>query len=108
MKENGLTRVVTLTGNLALMPSDTLRVRDRVAHTIVGLAPVLHTILKDGEEHIRLLGESEPLDWTCVRAPQITANGSKGYRLGLRPVPWAPISRTAVAHCLVDLAEGTG
>lgn len=106
MRKYGLTRIVTLTGNLALTPSDATRMRDGAVRSISKI-PVLGGILRDGQAHLELLGESD-LDWTCVRAPQIIEHGGEDYTLGLGPVSWRPIARVAVANCLVNLAEGPG
>jgi putative NADH-flavin reductase len=100
MEEQGIRRIITLTGGAALWDGDKPNIFERLNHSLLRLlAP---KILNDGEEHLRLLAASK-LDWTCVRSPVMTRGLRAEYRL--RPKlasPFATIPRAAVAHCLVD------
>jgi putative NADH-flavin reductase len=103
MKTLKIRRIVTVTGAGALLASDHPNIFDRLQHFVIKLAAP--KILFDGEEHMRLLSESD-LAWTVVRSPVMNTKGSTGYQLGLKyPLPWQTINRAAVARCLLDLAE---
>lgn len=102
MERAGVRRLVTVTGAGAQWSGDRPGLVERAGHCLLGLAAA--KILRDGEEHLRLLAASS-LDWTAVRSPVMRSAGPTGYRLTRRP-PWplATIPRAAVARCLVDLA----
>lgn len=103
MERAEIKRLVTLTGAGSFWQEDQPNYIDRLSHALLGLtAP---KILRDGEEHLRLLDDSK-LDYTCVRSPVMRATGSTNYRLNLRsPVAWATIPRPAVVKCLIDQLE---
>lgn len=103
MEASGPKRIVTVTGAGALLPTDRPNVFDRLQHTLIAL--IQPKILRDGEEHMRLLAASS-LDWTAVRSPIMNNHGSTDYTLRAAfPMPWQTINRGAVAKALVDLAE---
>jgi putative NADH-flavin reductase len=102
MHAEGISRIATLTGNLALRPSDIVGAKDGLAHRLASIP--FSKILEDAEAHMRLLEESG-LEWTTIRASRITANGNNTYELVLSPISWAFVPRAAVANCLVDLVE---
>lgn len=105
METAGQRRLVTLTGNGVVWSEDRLRLQDKAARGLMGL--VAPKILADGDDHLRRLAASQ-LDWTCVRSPAMRDAGAAEYELTMDPLPLtAWISREAVAHCLVDLAEGS-
>jgi putative NADH-flavin reductase len=94
-------RIISLTGAEAEASADGRSLIHRVAKISLGL--VGGKVLKDGEEHIRLLEQSD-LDWTVVRSPIMNERGPARYRLSdERPSPWQTINRHAVALSLVDL-----
>ena len=100
MKQQGIGRIVTLTGAGALLAGDKPGILDKLNHALLRL--IAPKILQDGEEHLRSLAESG-LDWTCVRSPVMTKSARKTYRLDTKLLlPWASIPRPAVAACLVD------
>jgi len=105
MKEQGLRRIITLTGAGALWSGDRPSAMDKRMHRLLGLAAP--QILRDGERHLRLLAASD-LEWTCIRSPIMTRRASTHYRLTntLAPV-WALIPRAAVTQCLLDQADNT-
>ncbi|HTB48568.1 MAG TPA: NAD(P)H-binding protein [Verrucomicrobiae bacterium] len=103
MEEQGIRRIITVTGTGALWSGDKPSALDKLNHSLLKL--VAPKVLLDGEEHIRLLAASK-LDWTCVRSPVMTRDTSTKYRLRLKlPGPLATIPRSAVAQCLVDRLE---
>lgn len=103
MQSAGVRRIVSLTGADASAPGDHNNVLRRINHWV--LSKIAPKILKDGEDHIRLLSGSS-LDWTVVRSPVMNNRGSASFYLGnKRPMPWQTINRDAVAAAIY--AAGT-
>jgi uncharacterized protein YbjT (DUF2867 family) len=95
--------LVTVTGPAAFWSKDKPSLLQRLAR--VGLLLIAPKILRDSEEHLRLL-EASQLDWTCLRSPVMLRHGKPDHILKLQlPHPLATIPRAAVAWALVDLAE---
>lgn len=102
MQSAGVRRIVSLTGADANAPGDQNNLLRRINHWV--LSKLASKILKDGEDHIRLLSESN-LDWTVVRSPVMNNRGSANYYLGdRRPMPWQTINRGAVAAAVYAAA----
>jgi putative NADH-flavin reductase len=102
-EKHGIKRVISLTGSAACTPGDSLGIIDKLNRSMLSL--IAPKILKDGEEHIRLLAEST-LDWTVIRSPVMTNNDDADYRLDMNaPSPIATIPRAAVVAALVDSLE---
>lgn len=103
MQASGIRRIVSLTGADARDEYDKPDLIHRCAH--LALRVIAPRILKDGEEHIRLLRQSDT-DWTVVRSPVMNNFGKDTYRfsLGLAPV-WTTINRAGVAKAMVNLVE---
>jgi putative NADH-flavin reductase len=103
MAEQKISRIVTVTGPAAFWSKDKPSLLQRLAR--VGLLLIAPKILRDSEEHLRLL-EASQLDWTCLRSPVMLRHGKPDHILKLQlPHPLATIPRAAVAWALVDLAE---
>jgi putative NADH-flavin reductase len=98
---HGIRRLVTVTGNIACAPEEDHAAGMRVSHGLMGL--FAHRILKDADDHLARLYASD-LDWTVVRSPVMTSSDGTSYVLN-RKVFALSVSRHAVAHALVDLAE---
>lgn len=100
MQANGIRRIVSLTGSGAFAAGDDISSLDSATHTLMDLAA--GKVLRDGEQHIRLL-QASGLDWTVLRSPVMTNGSVTAYRLQPgRPLPWATISRYTVAHAMAD------
>ena len=81
MEAQGLRRIVSLSGGgLPYPDKDQPKLPDRVIRLLLRvLSP---TVIKDAEEHLRVLEESG-LDWTVVRGPVLTDAPLSGrYRVG--------------------------
>lgn len=103
MQAGSITRLISVTGAEAEAAGDHKGVIHRISKVALGL--IGGKILKDGEAHIRLLGQSD-LDWTVVRSPIMNERGAANYQLvDKRPLPSATINRHAVARCLVELLD---
>lgn len=100
MQKHGISRVISLTGAEARAQGDKLGIVHRIAHPVLSI--VAGKILRDGEEHIRLL-EKSGLDWTVIRSPIMKPKKGSVYSLSDdRPYPWASISRDAVVQAMVN------
>ncbi len=102
MEAAAITRIVSLTGNVAKAPAEVLAVPARLARSF--LDSVAPKILKDGEKHLALLSAST-LDWTVVRASVMINAPHTSYRLTATPRLISIVPRAAVAAAMVDLAE---
>lgn len=101
MRNAKITRVVSVTGAGSYTSHPNPSLFDSLQHTVLNF--VAPKVLRDSEEHIRLLAESG-LDCTVVRSPIMTDSGPVGYLLAQQPpMPWQTIHRQAVANCLVNL-----
>jgi putative NADH-flavin reductase len=97
-------RIVSLTGADARAAGDKMGIIHWLTHLSIGI--VAPKILRDGEQHIALLEQSQ-LDWTVIRSPIMSSADSVGYGvLSLhRPLPWQRISRQYVAETMVQAIE---
>ena len=104
MKQQGIQRIVSLTGAEAHASSDKITLANRISHTLFSL--FAGKILADGENHLQQL-EQSGLGWTVVRSPAMTNKGKgSGYKFtGKRPSLIATIRRDSVAQALLDLVE---
>jgi putative NADH-flavin reductase len=104
MLTQDIKRIITLTGADARAPGDKIDHLHAFSHAFFGI--FAGKILDDGENHIKLLSESE-LDWTILRSPVMNEFGKKGsYVLRERlPGLTATIHRDDVAAALVDLLD---
>ena len=70
-------------------------------HTAIGL--FAGKILHDGEEHMKLLGQSS-LDWTVTRSPIMNERGDPSHftLTDKRSYPWQTVNRASVAIAMVD------
>lgn len=104
MEANGVSRIVSLTGADARDPTDKPNILQKLVHTSIKL--IAPNILKDGEDHIALLRNSN-LNWTVLRSPVMRGEGKQGYKIQIRPLmPWSTIVRQDVADAIVELVEG--
>lgn len=100
MQQQDITRLITLTGSAAQAPGESLTVAGKVMHRLFGL--VAQDILRDGEEHLRLLSQSG-LDWTTLRAGIMKNGPAANYVLNDKlPGAFETVSRETVAQALVD------
>ncbi|HET6924679.1 MAG TPA: NAD(P)H-binding protein [Candidatus Saccharimonadales bacterium] len=106
MREQKISRIVTLTGSGATAPQEKTGVGHGLIMKVFRPFPA-GKVFNDGEEHMRLLAASG-LDWTTVRSPVMTNFGGASYRLDVGPgSQLRPIARAAVANALVDQLDDT-
>lgn len=106
MDEQGVKRIVSLTGNAAFTPDDKPSLVQEAGRTM--LRKIAPHVVEDGEAHMALLRESD-LDWTVVRSPVMNNLGKKDYILSAKlSNPTDTIHRQAVAEAMVaELHDGT-
>lgn len=98
--QNGVRRVITLTGASAWAIQDNPLILDKATHALLRLlAP---KILNDGEKHLQLL-EASSLNWTSVRSPAMLSFGKTSYKFSLKlPSLLATVPRQAVVAAIID------
>ncbi len=105
MKEHGVKRIVSLTGNAAFTPDDNPSVIQKANRAM--LQKVAPKVVADGEAHIVVLRASD-LDWTIVRSPVMNTLGDDTYKLSDElSGATATINRQAVAQAMVDQIRDT-
>lgn len=103
MQRLGLSRIVTLTGADARDSVDNPPVLNKLSRPFLKL--IAPKILEDGENHIRILRNSN-LDWTTLRSPIMRSWGPGGYHMDTHvPRPWETVHRDSVAKALIKLIE---
>lgn len=103
MEQQGIKRIVSLTGSAACTPGEKLSLPGKMARQL--LYRIAPKILDDAEKHIVSLATSD-LEWTVLRSPVMNNLGRKTYRLdNLLPSMLATINRKAVASALIDILE---
>lgn len=104
MKAQGTLRVVSITGAGVFDVGDKPRLLDHINR--LALLTITNKIFRDGENHVRLLRESD-LDWTVLRSPVMKETNKSGdFILSTAfPKPWETIARDDVAKALVELLE---
>lgn len=105
MEANGQRRIISLTGADANLPDEHNNVFHSLIHTLFTI--IAKPIMRDGEEHMKLLSQSN-LDWTVVRSPVMSSKDGNKYSLSTkRPMPWQTIERNLVASAICDQIEST-
>lgn len=101
MHQNNIKRIITLTGSDALLPNQELTFTQRLTRPLLNLTA--SKILKDGEDHLKLLQDSD-LNWTTIRSPIMNEAGNpKSYHLKEQPLsPFQTIHRQSVALSMVN------
>jgi putative NADH-flavin reductase len=104
MEKQQITRIISLTGADARAAGDKMGVVHRLTHLALNM--VAPKILRDGEQHITLLEQSQ-LDWTIVRSPIMSKGKSvgRGVLSTYRPLPWQRISYQYVAETMICCLE---
>ena len=104
MQQQGIQRLVSLTGADARVSGDEISRLHRITHAALTL--FASKVLRDSEEHIRLLRASG-LDWMVIRSPIMNdfGNSATYHLVSTRPLPWQTIHRASVVRCMIDEVE---
>lgn len=102
MKEQGISRILSLTGTGAREDYDSPSLLDKILNFFIKFVDPER--INDGVQHVRVLKESG-LDWTVLRVLKLTNSSAEITNYELNdggPVEWTT-SRKKVAKILVDL-----
>ena len=107
MGKQDIRRIISLTGSDAHAPGDRPNLLAKLMRPVLQVSA--GKILADGEEHIKLLSNSD-LNWAVVRSPVMRNFGaSKAFDLSLRPTNiWETVNRQHVALAICSLVEDSG
>lgn len=102
MEIAGISRIVSISGDVARTPNDTPSLIIRLFH--LWKFGTVDKVVTDSESHLRQLYESN-LDWTVIRPAVMTSSTNAAYTLQDKHpiVPFIP--RAAVAASIADLIE---
>lgn len=103
MKHWKIKRIISLTGADSRFVEDEPPLSSRLARSALKLlAP---KILKDGEDHLRLVAHSD-LQWTVIRSPIMKNGRVQAHKLNNHGChPWETITRSTVAKVMADEIE---
>lgn len=102
MEQAGVSRIVTISGDVARVPGETPGVMTKLFHAVAFGA--VRAVVRDSEDHVRQLAEST-LSWTAIRPTTMTSSYRVSYRLQLAH-PWSlSVPRAAVVQAIADLVE---
>lgn len=102
MEQAGVTRIVTISGDVARVPGEMPSVMTKLFHAAA--FGVVRAVVEDSEDHVRQLSEST-LDWTAIRPTTMTSSRRTLYRLQMTH-PWnLSVPRAAVVQAIADLVE---
>jgi putative NADH-flavin reductase len=106
MREQNISRIMTLTGAGAAPPDRELSVFHRLIMKLLAPFPA-GKVFADGERHMHLLIDSG-LDWTTIRSPIMNDRQGTGYTLKLVNGSALPmVGREAVAASMLDQLESS-
>lgn len=104
MQQQGITRILSLTGAGVRVPEDNPKVIDRIFGALLGL--ISKDILEDAKTHAELL-KASGLEWTLVRGPMLTEGQlTQHYKVGyVGKDSGTRISRADLAHFMLKELE---
>ncbi|MEF2278142.1 NAD(P)H-binding protein [Deinococcus sp. YIM 134068] len=103
LPEEGIRRLVTLTGAGVPHPGDHPKPADLVFRTLLRL--LQPDVIRDSLAHVDLIRESD-LDWTVVRVPRLGDGPMKPLKVGLVGDISTLVTRASVARFMLDAVEG--
>ncbi len=100
MQQEGLKRIVSLTGTGVRFPQDKISLIDRILNLSISL--IDPKIIKDGRDHVLFLQQSN-LEWTVIRVLKLQNTSPKPFSLTLYgPTKWW-VSREDVAKASLQV-----
>ena len=104
MSQQGMKRVVSLTGTGVRFAGDHITLVDRILNT--GIAIVDPKRIRDGKDHVEILKQSS-LDWTVIRVLKLQNTAPSPFALTPSgPTKWF-VSRADVARAVLEVLETT-
>jgi len=102
MADEGIARLVTLSGAGIRVPGDRKSWVDRVASRVAGR--LARHVVGAKQREFGVFSRSS-LIWTALRPALVTDGPARGYRLSLDLTPGARVTRADVADALVNQLE---
>lgn len=102
MGEQGVTRLVSLTGTGVRFAGDEVTLVDRFLNKVIELTGL--SFCKDGIQHVEYIKQSE-LDWTIIRALLLTNNEAAPFQLKEHGPAKLFVSREEVALAALQVLE---
>ena len=102
LPEEGIRRLVTLTGAGVPHPGDRPKPADLVFRTLLRL--LQPDVIRDSLAHVDLIRESD-LDWTVVRVPRLGDGPVRPLKVGLVGDISTLVTRASVARFMLDAVE---
>ena len=102
MKDEGLKRIVSLTGTGVRYPGDQITIMDRILNFSINLIDPAR--IKDGINHARFLEQSD-LDWTILRVLKLSNTPEKPFNLKEHGPTKLYVSREEVANAALSVLE---
>lgn len=102
MKEQNITRLVSLTGTGVRFPGDKITLMDRVLNLSIGIIDPAR--IKDGKDHVAFLQQTD-LDWTIIRVLKLQNVNAKPYTLKQNGPTKIYVGRDEVARAVLEVLE---
>jgi len=102
MEQEGVRRLVSLTGTGVRQPGDTIPLADRLLNLLVSIVDPAR--VRDGRDHVAVL-EASDLEWTVVRVLKLQQRSSGPVVLSAHGPTRLFVSRDAVATAILDVLE---
>ena len=102
MPQEGVRRLVTLTGAGVARPGDRPKLPDRIIRTLLRLTQP--DVLADSVRHVELICASG-LDYTVVRVPMLTDGPAAALKVGMVGDIRPRVSRASTARFMLDALE---
>ncbi len=101
MNNAGIKRIVSISGDIALLPNERPSLFVRLTRLVLFGTP--SKVVSDSEDHLRQLYDSD-LDWTVVRPTIMSSSSNSEYQMQQNHPLHPLIARAAVAKSVADLA----
>ncbi len=102
MQQQGLTRLVSLTGTGVRFPGDAISIVDRILNASIGIIDPKR--IEDGKDHVALLQQTS-LDWTVIRVLKLQNIHPGPFSLKVNgPTKWV-VGREEVARAVLQVLQ---
>ena len=102
MKEQGVTRLVSLTGTGVRFPGDRITLMDRILNASISVIDPAR--IKDGKDHVVFLQQTD-LDWTVIRVLKLQNVEPKPFTLKQNGPTKLYVGREEVASVVLEVLE---
>jgi len=102
MEQQGVQRLVSLTGTGVRLPGDKPTVMDRILNLAVSVADPAR--VRDGREHVKVL-QASALDWTVIRVLKLQNVAARPFTLTPHGPTKLYVGRDEVAAAILQVLE---